>query len=125
MNKKYPDDEEKALAESFERGEWQPVKNQAGARKTLRDAARHTLQKDARINIRLSSKDLRDVQTIAAREGIPYQTLLSSIIHKYVCGSLTDRLERPANQIDALLKGVSKKNIHRAINTGPAVGREV
>ncbi len=90
MKGKFMDDEERALAESFKRGEWRPVKNLAREKRTLRDAARRTLQKDARINIRLSSKDLRDVQTIAAREGIPYQTLVSSIIHKYVSGSLTD-----------------------------------
>ncbi len=75
---------------AFERGEWRRAKNVARERRALGDSARRTLQKDARINIRLSSKDLRDVQTIAAREGIPYQTLVSSIIHKYVSGSLTE-----------------------------------
>ncbi len=88
MNKVYFDDEEKELAESFERGEWRPVKNVKREVRQLRDAAKNTMRKDARINIRLSSKDLGDVQVIAAREGIPYQTLLSSIIHKYVSGTL-------------------------------------
>jgi predicted DNA binding CopG/RHH family protein len=91
MKRKYIDDEERALADSFERGQWKSVKNVLREKRTLRDAARSTLKKDARINIRLSSKDLHDVQTIAAREGIPYQTLLSSIIHKYVSGSLMER----------------------------------
>ena len=91
MKRKYIDDEERALADSFERGQWKSVKNVFREKRTLRDAARSTLKKDARINIRLSSKDLHDVQTIAAREGIPYQTLLSSIIHKYVSGSLMER----------------------------------
>ena len=90
MKKKYYDQEEKALAESFERGEWRSVRNVDRQRRKLRDAARSTLQKDARINIRISSKDLGDVQVIAAREGIPYQTLVSSIIHKYVSGVLTE-----------------------------------
>ncbi|MBU4271976.1 MAG: antitoxin [Planctomycetes bacterium] len=91
MKKKYIDAEERALADSFERGEWKTAKNVSREKRTLRDSARRTLQKDARINIRLSSKDLHDVQTIAAREGIPYQTLLSSIIHKYTSGLLTER----------------------------------
>lgn len=91
MNPVYVDEEEKALAESFERGEWRTMKNAKRERQKLRDAAKNTLKKDARINIRLSSKDLGDVQVIAAREGIPYQTLLSSIIHKYVSGSLMEK----------------------------------
>jgi predicted DNA binding CopG/RHH family protein len=91
MKKVYSDEEERGLAESFERGEWRSVKNVKREVQKLRDAAKSTLKKDARINIRLSSKDLGDVQVIAAREGIPYQTLLSSIIHKYVSGSLTER----------------------------------
>lgn len=45
-------------------------------------------KKDARINIRLSSKDLRGLQKKALAEGIPYQTLVASIIHKYVEGRL-------------------------------------
>jgi predicted DNA binding CopG/RHH family protein len=93
MKRSYRSDEERALAESFERGEWRPVKNVKRERQKLRDAARRSLQKDARINIRLSSKDLGDVQVIAAREGIPCQTLLSSIIHKYVSGWLTEKRE--------------------------------
>ena len=85
------DEEEKALADSFERGEWRSMKNAKREMQKLRDAAKNTLKKDARINIRLSSKDLSDVQVIAAQEGIPYQTLVSSIIHKYVSGSLMEK----------------------------------
>ena len=87
MNKVYFDDEERELAESFERGEWRSVKNVKREAQKLRDAAKNTLKKDARINIRLSSKDLGDIQVIAAREGIPYQTLISSILHKYAAES--------------------------------------
>ena len=50
-----------------------------------------TLQKDKRINIRMASRDLDQVQVIAAQEGIPYQTLISSIIHKYVSGYLIEK----------------------------------
>jgi len=83
--------EEKRILESYERGEWRSVKDLKTEVQTLRTAARNTMQKDKRINIRMSSRDLNQVQVIAAQEGIPYQTLISSIIHKYVSGSLTDR----------------------------------
>jgi predicted DNA binding CopG/RHH family protein len=72
-------------------GEWQPIKNPKAEIKKLREYAKNTLQKDKRINIRISSKDLDQVQVIAAQEGIPYQTLISSIIHKYVSGYLIER----------------------------------
>jgi predicted DNA binding CopG/RHH family protein len=91
MKKDNRDVDEKVLADSFDRGEWRSVKNLSREKQKLRDAARSTLQKDARINIRISSKDLGDVQVLAAREGIPYQTLVSSIIHKYVSGVLTEK----------------------------------
>ncbi len=83
--------EEKKILESYERGEWRSVKDLKAEIRTLRTAARNTMLKDKRINIRMSSRDLNQVQVIAAQEGIPYQTLISSIIHKYVSGSLTDR----------------------------------
>ena len=83
--------EEKKILESYERGEWRSVKDLKTEVQALRTAARNTMQKDKRINIRMSSRDLNQVQVIAAQEGIPYQTLISSIIHKYVSGSLTDR----------------------------------
>jgi predicted DNA binding CopG/RHH family protein len=85
------DAEEKDLLESFERGEWKRVDNFEEERAMLREAARNTLRKEKRINIRLSAKDLSDIQTAAAEEGMPYQTLISSIIHKYAAGTLIDR----------------------------------
>ena len=85
------DKEEKELSDSYDRGEWRSVKNLEREKQKLRDAAKNTLKKDARINIRLSSKDLGDIQVIAAREGIPYQTLLSSVIHKYASGMLMEK----------------------------------
>lgn len=91
MKNVYFDGEERELAESNERGEWHSVKNVKRETQKLRDAAKSTLKKDARINIRLSSKDLGDIQVIAVREGIPYQTLLSSVIHKYASGLLTEK----------------------------------
>jgi predicted DNA binding CopG/RHH family protein len=85
------DDEEKGVLESYDRGEWTPVKNRKKEIKKLKEFARNTLQKDKRINIRMSSKDLDQVQVLAAQEGVPYQTLISSIIHKYVSGYLTEK----------------------------------
>jgi predicted DNA binding CopG/RHH family protein len=91
MKKIILDDDEKDILESYERGEWVPVKNQKQEIKKLQQYAKNTLQKDKRINIRMSSKDLDQVQVIATQEGIPYQTLVSSIIHKYVSGYLIER----------------------------------
>jgi predicted DNA binding CopG/RHH family protein len=91
MKKMILDDEERDILESYERGEWVPVKSPKKEIKRLQQYARNTLQKDKRINIRMSSKDLDQVQVIAAQEGIPYQTLVSSIIHKYVSGYLIER----------------------------------
>jgi predicted DNA binding CopG/RHH family protein len=91
MKKTILDNEERDILESYERGEWVSVKNAKKEIKKLQQYARNTLQKDKRINIRMSSKDLDQVQVIAAQEGIPYQTLVSSIIHKYVSGYLIER----------------------------------
>jgi predicted DNA binding CopG/RHH family protein len=85
------DQEEKELMESIEHDEWQPVKNIAKERKKAMVAARNTLKKDKRINLRLSQKDYHQIQIKAVEEGIPYQTLISSIVHKYLNGSLTHR----------------------------------
>ena len=80
--------EEKELIASVERGEWKSVKN--GNKELLRyqEAARETLKKDARINIRLTKRDFFNLKSKALREGIPYQTLVASIIHKYLTGQL-------------------------------------
>ena len=59
-------------------------------RELLRHASEETFRKDKRINIRLSSRDLDAIQRRALKEGIPYQTLVSSILHKYVSGSLRE-----------------------------------
>jgi predicted DNA binding CopG/RHH family protein len=85
------DKEEKELMESIERDEWRPVKNIDQEKKKAMAAARNTLRKDKRINLRLTQKDYHQIQTKAIEEGIPYQTLISSIVHKYLNGSLTPR----------------------------------
>ena len=85
------DQEEKDLMESIERDEWQPVENINHEKKKAITAARNTLKKDKRINLRLTQKDYHQIQIKAIEEGIPYQTLISSIVHKYLNGSLTPR----------------------------------
>lgn len=77
------DKEEKELLEELEKGEWKPVKDQAKAKKALIEAARNTLNKTRNINIRLTQRDLFKLKSKAAHEGIPYQTLVSSILHRY------------------------------------------
>ena len=82
------DKEERDLLASVERGEWKRVKNYKTEVERLRQAARNTLRKDKRVNIRMSAKDLSELQVKAVEEGIPYQTLMSSVLHKYVSGRL-------------------------------------
>lgn len=79
-------DEEEKLLESYEKDEWQEVKNSGQVKKQAMKAASNYLRKDARINIRISSSDLKRIKQKAAYEGLPYQTLISSILHKYSAG---------------------------------------
>jgi len=85
------DSEEKEILEAFESGELKRSKNAAQAIKQHQAIAEATFKKDARINIRLSSRDLRSLQTRALREGMPYQTLVASVLHKFVDGQLVDK----------------------------------
>ena len=76
------------ILDSVEKGEWQPVTNLDEQRKALRTAAAATFRKDRRVNIRISGKDLDALQKRALEEGLPYQTLIASVLHKYVSGRL-------------------------------------
>jgi len=84
------DQEEVEILEAFEVGKTKPVKDADTLLERHQEYAAATFRKDARINIRLSSKDLRALQKRALAEGIPYQTLVSSILHKYVEGRLSE-----------------------------------
>ena len=89
INKKampFLDEEEKDLISSFEAGEWKSVS--AVERNRIDASLGLGSRKDARVNIRLSGQDLTALQMRAAREGLPYQTLLASLVHKYVTGQL-------------------------------------
>jgi len=83
----FHDDEERNLITAYERGEFRPVADQHGAKQAAVQAARRYLRKDARVNIRLSSADLEMLKRRAAEEGLPYQTLIASVLHKYVSRS--------------------------------------
>jgi len=92
MARKYDlDKEEKDILDSYERGEWVTVDDIEKEKKRYAEYARSTLKKDKRINIRISQKDLESIQNIAIEEGIPYQTLISSLIHKYVTGKIVEK----------------------------------
>jgi predicted DNA binding CopG/RHH family protein len=85
---------EQEILASFERGEWKPVRNQKGQIARLRAAAEATLLKNKRVNIRISSLDLERLQARAAEEGVPYQTLMASVLHKFVSGRLVEAQRR-------------------------------
>lgn len=74
---------------SYEKGELKSVATKAELAK-FKSAARATALKDKRVNIRLSSGDLKDIQAKALEEGMPYQTLIASVLHKYVTGKLAE-----------------------------------
>lgn len=82
------DREEKELLSSFEKDEWKTIKKIEKEKRRARKAAIKTLRKDVRINIRLSSTDVFNIKQIAAFEGLPYQTLIASVLHKYAAGHL-------------------------------------
>jgi predicted DNA binding CopG/RHH family protein len=82
----YFDNEEKELIEAYEKGEFEPVEDQERVKREVQEAARRYLKKEARINIRLSNSDLTMLKARAAEEGLAYQSLISSILHKYVAG---------------------------------------
>ncbi len=85
------DPEEKEILEAYERGELKTVKDFKQESKLIRQAATVTLRKDRRVNIRLANRDLEGIRAKAAQEGIPYQTLIASILHKFVSGRLITR----------------------------------
>jgi predicted DNA binding CopG/RHH family protein len=85
------DKEEKDFLDSYERGEWKSVKNLEKEIEKHRGYAHQTLKKDKRINIRISSMVLEELQTRAVEDGMPYQSLISSILHRFVTGRLIEK----------------------------------
>lgn len=84
------DANEKKILESVESGEWRSARDIKQQRGRYSRYARATFRKDRRLNIRISTKDLEAIQKRALEEGLPYQTLISSLLHKYASGRLRE-----------------------------------
>lgn len=78
------------VLDAYESGKLKPIASKAELQR-LRAAARATAIKDKRVNIRLSAVDLLDIQAKALEQGMPYQTLIASVLHKYVAGKLVEK----------------------------------
>ena len=85
---------ETELLAAYDKGSLSSVATKSELLK-FKAAARATAIKDRRVNIRLSSSDLHDIQVKALTEGMPYQTLIASVLHRYVTGRLAEREENP------------------------------
>src|SRR3990172_9089169 len=83
--------EEKELMESLEKDEWRSIPNLKEEIKRSKTYARATITKDRRMKIRIAKKDLDALKVKAIEEGVPYQTLVSSIIHKFLSGRLVEK----------------------------------
>jgi predicted DNA binding CopG/RHH family protein len=84
-------EEEKTILDSVERDEWRRVPGFSKDKRRYEAAARATLRKDKRVNIRMSERDLTRFRKKAVEEGLPYQTLISSVLHKYINGASPGR----------------------------------
>lgn len=82
---------EKEIIGAYESGVLRSTMPSKSELKALREAARATSIKDRRVNIRISSPDLRDLRARALEEGVPYQTLIASVLHKFVARRLIER----------------------------------
>ena len=82
------DEEELEILQAWEAGALRPVSDMAAQAKAHRAAAQATFKKDQRLNIRISSRDLKNLQARALEEGIPYQTFAAIVLHKFVSGHL-------------------------------------
>lgn len=85
------DKEEQDILESFENNEWKSVSDLDKRKKILQKYAKNTLLKNKRVNIRISERDMTELKKRAVEEGLPYQTLISSILHKYINRSLVPK----------------------------------
>ena len=83
--------EEKELLDSVEREEWATIPDVREEVNRYKEYAQATFRKDKRVNIRISEKDLVKLQRRALKEGLPYQTLISSILHKFITGQLEEK----------------------------------
>lgn len=89
MTKNYSS-EELDIVKAIEGGVFKSVKILEKEKQEYSEYAANTLRKDKRVNIRITERDLHSIQRKALEEGIPYQTLISSLLHKYINGKLVD-----------------------------------
>ena len=99
---------EQKLLKAYERGKLKSVATKAELER-FKAAARATAIKDRRVNIRLSSIDLSDIQARALEEGVPYQTLIASVLHKYVSGRLAETPQRQSQDPSPSLRKKSTR----------------
>jgi len=78
--------EEKELLDSVEKGEWKQIPDFKNESLRYKEIAKNTMRKNKRVNIRMTERDLMQLQKKALQEGLPYQTFISSILHKYING---------------------------------------
>lgn len=97
------DNYESGILSAFEEGKLKSVATKAELER-MKAAARATAIKDRRVNIRLSSIDLSDIQAKALEEGVPYQTLIASVLHKYVTGRLSEKQRRISRRSSGRVK---------------------
>lgn len=100
---------EHEILSAYEKGRLVSARPSAAQRRAFRDAARATLNKDKRVNIRLSSADLMDIQARAVEEGVPYQTLIASVLHKYVSGRLLETKSRLTSRMARSREPIEQK----------------
>ena len=82
------DEEEIEILQAYEAGKLEPVPDMGAELKLHREAAEATFKKDQRLNIRISTRDLKNLQAMALAEGIPYQTFAATLLHKYTIGQM-------------------------------------
>ena len=95
---------EEQILENYEKGLFKSTAPSKAELKKYKEAARATFIKDRRVNVRLSSPDLMDIQTRAAEEGVPYQTLIASVLHKFVTGRFAEKPSRLTTRSSARTK---------------------
>ncbi|MCD4655486.1 antitoxin [bacterium] len=89
---------EKEILDSVERGEWKQIPHYKSETKRYQESARATLRKDKRVNIRMTERDLIRFKKKALEDGLPYQTMISSILHKYINGRFTEHHDIKDNE---------------------------
>ena len=99
---------EREVLDAYEKGKLRSVATK-GELERFKAAARATAIKNRRVNIRLSSIDLSDIQVRALEEGVPYQTLIASVLHRYVTGRLSDKSQRMTSRLTRTAKFPRKR----------------